>query len=152
MRLLALVIFVLISFHILISSSTTLFFYFLNISTMIYYFITLLTIFISYSSLALCAIIIPFFTFCFTFFSRFTFVFISVQFRALTMFNLAPIGMGRASFRLAEIIQLGRIPVYLYEDFPWSPYEGSGKLMLLFFVYSTIHYSFIYLLVFLFIR
>ena len=49
-----------------------------------------------------------------------------VCFRALTMFNLAPIGMGRASFRLAEIIQLGRIPVYLYEDFPWSPYEDSG--------------------------
>jgi hypothetical protein len=43
------------------------------------------------------------------------------------MFNLAPIGMGRASFRLAEIVQIGRIPVYLYEDFPWSPYEGSGR-------------------------
>ena len=21
---------------------------------------------------------------------------------------------------------VGRIPVYLYEDFPWLPYEGSG--------------------------
>ena len=49
------------------------------------------------------------------------------------MFNLAPIGMGRASFRLAEIIQLGRIPVYLYEDFPWSPYEDSGQLKLFIF-------------------
>jgi hypothetical protein len=37
-------------------------------------------------------------------------------------------GMGRASFRLAEIIQLGRIPVYLYEDFPWAPYEGTGEV------------------------
>ena len=91
---------------------------------------------------------------------------------ALTMFNLAPVGMGRATFRLQvlfvfappgkrphaptayisrtpnvahrrspiatrplalahrfglqEILQIGRIPVYLYEDFPWLPYEGSG--------------------------
>jgi len=75
------------------------------------------------------------------------------------MFNLAPVGMGRATFRLQvctlcdcqtqttpliltptptprptstrrhgqqEILQIGRIPVYLYEDFPWLPYEGSG--------------------------
>ena len=46
--------------------------------------------------------------------------------RSFTMLNLAPMGMGRASFRLAEIIQLGRIPVYLYEDFPWCPYAGTG--------------------------
>ena len=43
----------------------------------------------------------------------------------VTTFNLAPRGFGRASFRLAEIIQLGRIPVYLYDDAPWAPYERS---------------------------
>lgn len=42
-----------------------------------------------------------------------------------TMFNLAPRGFGRSSFRLAEIIQIGRIPVYLYDDVPWLPYEGT---------------------------
>ena len=51
---------------------------------------------------------------------------IYISFRAITKFNLAPVGMGRATFRLQEIIQIGRIPVYLYEDFPWLPYEGSG--------------------------
>jgi hypothetical protein len=44
---------------------------------------------------------------------------------SLTTFNLAPRGFGRASFRLSEIIQLGRIPVYLYDDYPWIPYDGS---------------------------
>lgn len=47
------------------------------------------------------------------------------RYRSLTIFNLAPRGFGRASFRLAEIIQIGRIPVYLYDDYPWIPYEGT---------------------------
>jgi hypothetical protein len=38
-------------------------------------------------------------------------------------FNLAPRGFGRTSYRLAEIIQIGRIPVYLYDDISWLPYE-----------------------------
>eukprot|EP01041_Mallomonas_annulata_P001111 gene1111-2158_t len=42
-----------------------------------------------------------------------------------TRFNLAPRGYGRTSFRMVEIIQLGRVPVYLYSDMPWIPYEGS---------------------------
>ena len=42
------------------------------------------------------------------------------------MFNLAPRGHGRSSFRVAEVIQTGRIPVYLYDDFPWVPYAGSA--------------------------
>ena len=41
------------------------------------------------------------------------------------MFNLAPVGHGRGTFRLSEIIQLGRVPVYVYLDHPWLPYEGS---------------------------
>ena len=44
------------------------------------------------------------------------------------MFNLAPMGMGRASFRLAEIIQTGRIPIYLYGDYPWLPYHQTGHI------------------------
>lgn len=50
----------------------------------------------------------------------------STYVRAMTSFNLAPRGFGRASFRLAEIVQLGRIPVYLYDDYPWLPYTGSN--------------------------
>lgn len=40
-------------------------------------------------------------------------------------FNLAPRGWGRTSFRLAEIIQSGRVPVYMYDDYEWVPYQGS---------------------------
>lgn len=42
-----------------------------------------------------------------------------------TLFNLAPRGFGRASFRLAEVVQLGRVPVYVYGDAPWVPYAGT---------------------------
>jgi len=38
---------------------------------------------------------------------------------------LAPQGFGRTSFRLAEVVQVGRIPVYIYNDIPWVPYVGS---------------------------
>ena len=44
-----------------------------------------------------------------------------------TLFNLAPRGFGRSSFRITEIIQIGRIPIYLYDDIPWIPYEGTDK-------------------------
>ena len=40
-------------------------------------------------------------------------------------FNLAPRGYGRSSFRFSEIIQMGRIPVFLWDDVPWIPYQGS---------------------------
>ena len=73
------------------------------------------------------------------FFPSFPFLLFSFFSRSMTMFNLAPIGMGRASFRLGEIIQLGRIPIYLYEDFPWSPYEGSGTSDLLPHIYAFLY-------------
>ena len=38
---------------------------------------------------------------------------------------LKPEGFGRGTFRLAEIIQIGRVPVMLYDDIPWLPYKGS---------------------------
>jgi len=44
---------------------------------------------------------------------------------ANTRFNLAPRGVGRSSFRLAESVQMGRVPVYLWNDIPWVPYAGS---------------------------
>lgn len=43
-----------------------------------------------------------------------------------TKFNLSPRGYGRSSFRTAEIIQIGRLPVYLYDDVPWLPYIGTN--------------------------
>lgn len=46
-------------------------------------------------------------------------------YREDTLFNLAPQGFGRTSFRLAEVVQVGRIPVYIYNDVPWVPYVGS---------------------------
>jgi hypothetical protein len=44
---------------------------------------------------------------------------------AQSPYNLAPRGFGRTSYRLSEIIQIGRIPIYLYDDTPWIPYQGS---------------------------
>lgn len=44
----------------------------------------------------------------------------------VTKFNLAPRGFGRTSYRLTEIIQIGRIPVYLYDDNEWLPYGDSN--------------------------
>ena len=38
-------------------------------------------------------------------------------------FNLCPRGYGRSSYHLAETIQMGRVPVYLYDDTAWIPYE-----------------------------
>ena len=43
-----------------------------------------------------------------------------------TKFNLVPRGYGRTSYRLSEVILIGRIPVYLYDDEPWLPYRGSN--------------------------
>ncbi len=42
-----------------------------------------------------------------------------------TLLNLAPRGFGRSSFHLYEIIQMGLLPVYIYNDHEWLPYRGS---------------------------
>ena len=39
--------------------------------------------------------------------------------------SLAPRGSGRTSYRLSEILQSGRVPVYLYDDVEWLPYLGT---------------------------
>jgi hypothetical protein len=43
-----------------------------------------------------------------------------------TLFALCPRGYGKTSFRLYEAIQIGCIPVYIY-DIPWMPFEDLIK-------------------------
>jgi hypothetical protein len=40
-------------------------------------------------------------------------------------FALAPRGYGRSSFRFFEILQLGTIPVYVWDDKEWLPYKDK---------------------------
>ncbi len=37
---------------------------------------------------------------------------------------LAPRGFGRASFRFYEVLKLGSIPVYIWDDVEWLPFRG----------------------------
>merc|ERR1719434_104755 len=37
--------------------------------------------------------------------------------------SLVPRGFGRTAFHLAETIQKGLVPVYVYDDVPWVPYK-----------------------------
>ncbi|KAJ1440256.1 hypothetical protein B484DRAFT_153623 [Ochromonadaceae sp. CCMP2298] len=43
-----------------------------------------------------------------------------------TKYNLAPRGYGRSSFRFAECIQMGRMPVFIYDDMPWIPFMSTN--------------------------
>jgi hypothetical protein len=43
-----------------------------------------------------------------------------------SQFNLAPRGYGRNSFRFSESIQMGRIPVFIYDDVAWLPYQNTS--------------------------
>ena len=43
-----------------------------------------------------------------------------------TLYYMTPRGYGRTSYRLSEVIQCGRIPIYMYDDIPWFPYQGSN--------------------------
>lgn len=40
-------------------------------------------------------------------------------------FALCPRGYGRTSFRLYEVMQLGAIPIYIYDDIPWLPFTDE---------------------------
>ncbi len=44
-----------------------------------------------------------------------------VEIMCRSIFTLCPRGYGKTSFRMYEAMQLGSIPVYLYDD-PWLPY------------------------------
>ena len=46
-----------------------------------------------------------------------------------TAFNLAPRGYGRSSFHTYELVQMGFIPIYLYDDHEWLPYRGSKAFL-----------------------
>lgn len=41
-----------------------------------------------------------------------------------SIFSLCPRGYGRSSFRLYEVMQLGSIPVFVYDD-KWTPFEDD---------------------------
>lgn len=43
---------------------------------------------------------------------------------AASKLSLCPRGYGRTSYHLAETVQLGLVPVYIYSDVPWVPYAG----------------------------
>ena len=46
-----------------------------------------------------------------------------------TALNLAPRGFGRTSFHLYELIQMGFIPVHIYDDHEWLPYRGTPAFL-----------------------
>jgi len=41
-----------------------------------------------------------------------------------SIFSLCPRGYGRSSFRLYEVMQLGSIPVFVYDE-KWTPFEDE---------------------------
>jgi len=42
-----------------------------------------------------------------------------------SVFALCPRGYGRTSFRMYEAMQLGAIPVYIYDGDPWLPFNDA---------------------------
>lgn len=46
---------------------------------------------------------------------------------ALSRLGLAPRGVGRGSFRLTELVELGIPPVYVWDDAEWLPYSSVTK-------------------------
>lgn len=42
-----------------------------------------------------------------------------------SVFSLCPRGLGRASFRLYEALSMGSIPVYVWDDLEWLPYQDE---------------------------
>lgn len=44
---------------------------------------------------------------------------------ARSTFSLCPRGLGRASFRLYEAMALGSIPIYIWDDREWLPFQDS---------------------------
>ena len=43
----------------------------------------------------------------------------------LSAVSLAPRGFGRTSYKLVEIIQMGRIPAYMFDHISWIAYDGT---------------------------
>ena len=42
-------------------------------------------------------------------------------------FAMIPRGHGRSAFSLCEVIQMGALPVYVWDDVEWLPYRGSPR-------------------------
>ena len=40
-----------------------------------------------------------------------------------SVFSLVPRGFGRTAFHLVETLQMGLLPIYVYSDVPWLPYD-----------------------------
>ena len=99
-------------------------------------------LFLSYSNFIFYPLTCAYFPLIFTY----IFLLFSSYFSSNTIFNLAPRGFGRTSFRAAEIIQLGRIPVFLYDDIPWVPYIGRYiSIYICIYIYIYI-YIWVYIL------
>jgi len=49
------------------------------------------------------------------------------QIRCDSRSYLCPRGFGRTSYRLAETIQAGRVPLFVYSDVPWIPYRDRFR-------------------------
>ena len=47
-----------------------------------------------------------------------------IQLALQSVFTLSPRGYGRSSFRFFESILLGSIPIYIYDDINWLPYQN----------------------------
>jgi hypothetical protein len=48
-----------------------------------------------------------------------------IMITSYSRFALAPRGYGRSSFRFFEILQLGVIPIYIWNDMEWLPYKDE---------------------------
>ena len=48
-----------------------------------------------------------------------------IEYTVNSKFALAPRGYGRGSFRFFECFQLGTIPVYLWNDIEWLPFQDQ---------------------------
>jgi hypothetical protein len=51
-----------------------------------------------------------------------------IQITTDSKFALAPRGYGRSSFRFFEILQLGVIPIYIWNDVEWLPYKDDPEV------------------------
>lgn len=48
-----------------------------------------------------------------------------IEITKYSKFGFAPRGYGKTSFRLYEILQMGVIPIYIWDDIEWLPYKGE---------------------------
>jgi hypothetical protein len=51
-----------------------------------------------------------------------------VEMTCNSKFVLCPRGYGRNSFRLYEVLKLGSIPIYVWDDIEWLPYKGDNEV------------------------